>query len=199
MVLGYHLIITTYGFWLPNDPRGSWSDFVASWELFRFGRATKTTARQSVAGAEHDWRSRLAAKSALKYPPVSFDGHQALAVANGFADAARDDGFRLWALAVLPEHVHAVIARHEQSIEWICKRMKRAGTRALLRAKRHPFEHHADEDGNVPMMWARGRWKVFLDSAADIRRAIRYVEDNPLKEDKRRQNWPFVEQYAPTV
>ena len=80
MVLGYHLIITTYGFWLPNDPRGSWSDFVASWELFRFGGATKTTARRSVAGAEHDWRSRLAAKSALKYRPVSFDGHQALAV-----------------------------------------------------------------------------------------------------------------------
>ena len=25
MVAGYHLIWTTYGFWLPNDPRGSTS------------------------------------------------------------------------------------------------------------------------------------------------------------------------------
>ena len=25
MVLGYHIIRTAYGFWLPNDPWGSWS------------------------------------------------------------------------------------------------------------------------------------------------------------------------------
>jgi hypothetical protein len=28
MILGYHVIFGAYGFWLPNDPRGSWSDFV---------------------------------------------------------------------------------------------------------------------------------------------------------------------------
>lgn len=28
-VIAYHLILTTYGFWLPNDPRGSGSDPVA--------------------------------------------------------------------------------------------------------------------------------------------------------------------------
>ena len=27
-VVAYHVIITNYGFWLPNDPRGSWSDLV---------------------------------------------------------------------------------------------------------------------------------------------------------------------------
>ena len=42
MVLAYHLIFTAYGFWLPNDPRGSWSDFVRAWELFITGKATKT-------------------------------------------------------------------------------------------------------------------------------------------------------------
>lgn len=30
MVLAYHVIFGAYGFWLPNDPRGSWSKFVAS-------------------------------------------------------------------------------------------------------------------------------------------------------------------------
>ena len=33
-----------------------------------------------------------------------------------------------------------------------------------------------------PKVFARGLWKVFLDSAADIERAIRYVENNPLRE-----------------
>ena len=46
-VLAAHVIFTAYGFWLPNDPRGSWSDFVASWELLKFGRATKVTTRAS--------------------------------------------------------------------------------------------------------------------------------------------------------
>ena len=48
MVHGYHVIWGTYGFWLPNDPRGSWSDFVASWELLRFGAATKSQERVAV-------------------------------------------------------------------------------------------------------------------------------------------------------
>lgn len=30
MVEWYHLIMTAYGFWLPNDPRGSWSEFVGA-------------------------------------------------------------------------------------------------------------------------------------------------------------------------
>jgi len=35
MLLANHSIFGMYGFWLPNDPRGSGSDYVASWELFR--------------------------------------------------------------------------------------------------------------------------------------------------------------------
>ena len=31
MILGFHVVFGAYGFWLPNDPRGSWSDFVGSW------------------------------------------------------------------------------------------------------------------------------------------------------------------------
>ena len=66
MVLGHHLIISAYGFWLPNDPRGSWSDFVRAWELTKFGDATKVTTHRSVAGVPHDRQLRMAAKEALK-------------------------------------------------------------------------------------------------------------------------------------
>src|SRR5271168_1526378 len=80
MVFGYHVVFSAYGFWLPNDPRGSWSDFVGSWELFRQGPATKTTETRSLAHIEHDRAQRLAAKKTLKYPPVEFTGVQARAV-----------------------------------------------------------------------------------------------------------------------
>ena len=49
MVLASHLIISAYGFWLPNDPRGSWSDFVGSWELLKFGPATKVNDSRNYA------------------------------------------------------------------------------------------------------------------------------------------------------
>ena len=49
MILAYHSIFSMYGFWLPNDPRGSGSDYVANWDLFRFGPATKVNTRHSVA------------------------------------------------------------------------------------------------------------------------------------------------------
>src|SRR5689334_5419414 len=54
MVLAYHVIFGTYGFWLPNDPRGSWSDFVRSWELLRYGPATHVHTRRSTAYDPHD-------------------------------------------------------------------------------------------------------------------------------------------------
>src|SRR5436305_1488927 len=54
MIVGYHVIFGAYGFWLPNDPRGSWSTFVGAWDLFRYGPATATDERQSVAHRAHD-------------------------------------------------------------------------------------------------------------------------------------------------
>ena len=44
-------------------------------------------------------------------------------------------------------------------------------------------------------MWVRGKWKVFLDSEEDIVLAIRYVEQNPIKEGKPVQHWRFVTQF----
>jgi hypothetical protein len=95
-MLASHLIFGAYGFWLPNDPRGSWSDFVGAWDLFRYGRATKTTATRSLAGRAHNPAVRLAAKRALKYPAVEFSGLQARAVGRGFARYAERSGLSIW-------------------------------------------------------------------------------------------------------
>jgi hypothetical protein len=88
-MIAYHCIFGMYGFWLPNDPRGSGSDYIAVWNLFRYGSATKTTERRSVAGKAHDVTSRLAAKQALSYPPVALTGLQARAAVEGLGERAR--------------------------------------------------------------------------------------------------------------
>lgn len=198
MVLGYHAIISAYGFWLPNDPRGSWSDFVGAWELLRFGTATKTDERRSLAARPHDHGRRLEAKRALKYPPVTFNGIQARAIARGFGTFAQKSGMTVWACAVLRDHTHLIIARHTYPIEQAVNLLKGAATRRLVAEDVHPLAASARGQTRPHTPWARGLWKVFLNSDAHIRRAIRYVEDNPLKEGQRRQNWSFVRPYAGT-
>jgi REP element-mobilizing transposase RayT len=192
MVLGSHVIFGAYGFWLPNDPRGSWSDFVGAWELFRYGPATKTNTTRSVAGHAHDTARRLAAKRSLKRTAVTFSGLQARAVAYGFADYGERSGLVILACSVLPDHVHLVLRRHRLTVERLVIQLKGAATRRLIEDGIHPFRDLPYKNGLPPKCFARGEWKVFLNTNDEIRRAIRYVEQNPLKEGLPRQRWRFV-------
>jgi REP element-mobilizing transposase RayT len=186
MALGYHLVFFAYGFWLPNDPRGSWSDFVAAWELLRFGAATKTTTRRSVAHATHDRLARAAAKSHLKHPPVVFTGEQARSIGVGFSHAIEESGYTVHACSIMPEHVHAVVMRHALPSEKIMGHLKTRATQRLI----------ADgywSPGRSP--WSANGWSVYLNTPADVRRAIGYVEANPVKEGLPAQRWRFVRRY----
>ena len=189
VILAYHAIFATYGFWLPNDPRGSWSDFVGSWELLKFGRATTTDTRRSVAAPPHNAAARQAARRALKYPPAILNGLQARAVGHGFHIAAKESGCAIHACSILPEHVHIVVGRHTKTIENMVAHLKAKASTELRKADLHPFVH---DDQVYQSVWADGRWKVFLDAPDDVQRAIKYVEDNPLKEGKPRQRWQCV-------
>ena len=190
MILGAHVIISAYGFWLPNDPRGSWSDFVAAWELLKFGKATKATTRDSVANVPHDAIKRREAKSALKYPPVLFTGEQAVAIGGGFARAVREGAYRIHACSILPDHVHFVAAAHQRRYEQMTAHLKAHATRELTARGIHPLGAQRGQEGRIHSPWAESLWKVFIDNDAHFRAAIQYVEDNPLKEGKAKQHWP---------
>lgn len=193
-VLAYHLIITTYGFWLPNDPRGSWSDFVRSWELFLFGGpATRTQERRSLARDPHNVAKRLEAKRHLVRDPVVFTGIQARAVARGFASYVERSGLVVYACSILLKHVHLVIKRHTCSIEQVARLLKGAATTQLLKGGGlHPFVGSPYRDGTLPSPWARKQWAVFLDDDETTGRAIRYTNSNPEKERKRPQQYSFL-------
>ena len=189
-VSGYHVVFTTYGFWLPNDPRGSGSVFVGSEELRKFGPATKVKTRQSVATVPHDRRLRLEAKKALKYPEVRLSGHQALSVAKGFRTVIQRANCEIYACAILPGHVHLVIRKLRYPVGRFVNLFKGGATRQLISDGLHPF---MDREGSeVPTIWGRGLRKVFLNSEQEVQQRIRYVENNPLKEGKPRQRWSFV-------
>lgn len=194
MVLAYHIIMTAYGFWLPNDPRGSWSDFVWSWELSRFGQVTTTSERRSLAYEPHDYQLRMEAKCALLREPVTFSGTQVRAIARGFNDAGLAGPYRILACSILPEHVHMVVMRHpHRTIESVAGHLKSRATTFLANESLHPFQNEIGRRGVRPTPWTESFWQVYLDSPADIARAIRYVRDNPVKEELPPQNWWFID------
>ncbi|HUO09530.1 MAG TPA: hypothetical protein VM008_14570 [Phycisphaerae bacterium] len=196
MVHAYHSIFTAYGFWLPNDPRGSYSDFVASWELFLAGGgATKVDTRRSVAWRDHDRAARQKAKESLHYAPVRFTDAQIVVVAEGFANAVRKSGYIVYACSILPCHVHAVVARHRFDIERIVGHLKTEGTMSLVHKRHHPFEGLQRPGGRLVSCWAEKSWNVFLNSDEDIRRAIAYVRNNPIKDGLPAQRWSFEASY----
>ena len=187
MDLAYHLVFSAYGFWLPNDPRGSWSTFVGSPELYRFGPATKASERRSLAAVEHDHALRLRAKESLKFSPVAFTGRQALAVAQGMDTARQEAAYQIYACAIMPDHVHVVVARHERNVDRIIGHFKAKATIRLADSGLWP---NADRT-----VWAKKGWHVFLNSSAEGKWAIEYVARNPSKDGKRPQFWSFLEPF----
>ena len=181
--LAYHFAFSAYGFWLPNDPRGSYSTRVAAGHLQRFGPATTTAERRSLARRPHDRAVRLAAKAALKHPPAIFTDEQIRSVGWGFADAAAESGYRVFACAILPSHVHLVLARPPGEPKRLIGHFKSRATHALKR-------DGLWEPGR-PVWTRKGGWTVYLDAPRDVRRAVRYVRDNPEKDDRPPQRWWF--------
>ena len=194
MVIGYHVTISAYGFWLPNDPRGSWSDFVAAYELFRYGGgATTTGERRSLAHDRHDAGFRREAKRYLKYPAVRFDDQQRQAIVDGIGRACDEAGIRLLAGCIGFDHGHVTVERHPtRSIEQIVSHFKARATQAMTAAGCHPLAAYAGPDGTTPTPWAGGCWKVFIDTEKQLRAAQAYDQRHAAKEGLPEQVWPFA-------
>jgi REP element-mobilizing transposase RayT len=198
MILAFHFIFCAYGFWLPNDPRGSWSTVVRNFDLLAFGPATKVSTTRSVAAQPHDIALRQQAKEAPRYPPVRFTGVQARAIARGFALAAAEADYIIHALAILPEHAHMIMAWHAKHIDTIAAHLKSKATREMVQEGIHPLAAHASATtGRAPSPWARNYWCPFIDTQEYLHRAIRYVEDNPVKAGLRPQAWKCITPHAP--
>jgi REP element-mobilizing transposase RayT len=186
-VIAHHIIYSAYGFWLPNDPRGSWSTYVGNKRLYKSsGPATKVTTSESLAHRPHDQRRRLAAKESLKFPPVRFTGRQALEVALAIRDLVEDHSVIIWACAVMPNHIHLLAARHVLTPAKIVASCRARASRRLHDAGLWPAERP---------IWGKGKWAVELDTPYDVRMRIAYIDRNPPAADLPPQHWSFVTPY----
>ncbi|MEX2308183.1 MAG: transposase [Pirellulales bacterium] len=195
-MLGWHLIFSCYGFWPPNDERGSGSTRVRAQHIYDAGgEATKVQTTHSLANQPYNKERRRVAREALKYPAVELSGIQARAVARGVAAVCPKIDLVIHACAIMPDHVHVVVARHKMDGDEIIACLKRAGTRGMNDEGLHPMRDFPHANGRLRSPRAGRGWKVMLFMPEQMRAAIRYVERNPVRAGYKPQRWSFVVPY----
>jgi len=194
MIIGFHLTISCYGHWQPNDPRGSGSRYVGSKKLYAVGgKATKTHSRRSVAHAPHDTSLREQIKEALKYPPILFSEQQIEIVGTAFGMLLQEKIISAFACTVTPDHVHLLIGSTEIPIDELVLLLKETAVAALLRHDLHPrsrLAEYVEPLTAAASVWSVGCWKVFIDDPQQMYATIHYINNHRFS-----QHWSFVVPY----
>lgn len=185
MVAAYHLIWTIYGYWLPNDPRGSSSRVIRADILRELGELHY--GRKLVQPAAKDLRAFFQrARAVLKHPVIEFSRSEIDVLAEDFADVAAKHRYTCYACAIMPDHVHILIRKHKRLAEEMIVQLQASSQLRFMKDKLRPGDHP---------VWGGPGWKVFLNTEDEIRRTIRYIEQNPIKARMPVQCWPFVKAY----
>jgi REP element-mobilizing transposase RayT len=185
LVIAYHLTWTAYGWWLPNDPRGSGSRTIASDVIAELGELHYGRKRLQPAGrVVREFYERAA--EVLRFPLLSFDGAARAAVAAAFGEVIARERYTCYACAVMPDHVHVLIRKHKHQAEEMIEHLKHQSRLRLCQIALRTTDHPT---------WCDGGWKVFLDHPDEVRRTIGYIEKNPLPLGLPVQRWPFVTAY----
>lgn len=187
MVAAYHLIWTVYGYWLPNDLRGSTSRELRCANFAPLGEIHY--GRKKVQPSSREIREFFeAAKGLLKHELLTFSEPQYLIVAENIGKVIRDNSLTCYGCAIMPDHIHLLIRKHRLQAEEMIEKFQDESREAICCSSQ--FRHGLDHP-----VWGGPGWKVFLDTQEDIRRVIRYIEQNPVKIGRPVQRWPFVQVY----
>ena len=87
------------------------------------------------------------------------------------------------------------MARHRRHLDEIAAHLKAKATRQLSLEDLHPMKAFTARDGRMPSPWARNYWCPFTDALDDLRKAVRYVQRNPLKSGLPPQRWSCIEPF----
>jgi REP element-mobilizing transposase RayT len=185
MVAGFHLIWTAYGWWLPNDPRGSSSHEIRVEQIADLGALHHGRKPVQPPAAELR-RFYEQARGALKHPLLTFADEDIALIARAFVRVIAECRYTCYACAIMPDHVHALIRKHRDHAETMIEKLQTASRYELIRQGRRAPAHP---------VWGGPGWKVFLNTAAEIARVIDYIRDNPEKSGRPPQCWAFVTSY----
>src|ERR1700676_1719775 len=151
MVIAYHLIWTGYGWWLPNDPRGSTSHCIRCDVIADLGQLHQ--GRKRIQPSSREIRAFVEeADARLRFPMLTFDAPDVEQIAAAFSQTIGQEGYTCYACAIMPDHVHILIRKHKDRAEEMIRNLHRDSHLNLRESGRVDWQHP---------IWGGPGWKVF--------------------------------------
>jgi len=150
--LGYHIVISGHGLWLPGDERGHWSE---AWDdELGFIEPHKLHPGDPI-------RKRMA-EERQKPPPVRLDSNMQQVVSETIARCRAESDWQIAATSIESTHTHLLLTYTKRDIDSTVKWLKDQMTKAIHRNTSH-----------TGPVWCKGRWRsyiVWLNTQAYIQR-----------------------------
>ncbi len=169
--IGYHIVVSGYGLWLPGDGRGSWS---AAWDE-RIGLTEPHTLHPG-----DPVRLRMS-RECMSHPPVRLTATMIAAVVDTVGDCAANSDWSITAASVEATHSHLLLTYTERNIDNTVKWIKDQATKSIHRRTSH--------GGPV---WCKGRWRTFIYDEDAWEAASAYIERHNVRRGVGPHPYPFL-------
>jgi REP element-mobilizing transposase RayT len=184
-IIAHHLILSSYGFWLSNDLRGSGSTEIRQPKFedlgpFHHGRKRLQPTREEL-------RAFYAkAFPLLEHPPLWFNTAARRIIADAFADVIKRCKYTVWACSIGSNHAHLCVRYHRDTYEKIWENLTAQARTLLIAHDIATYPHPA---------WVQRPYSAFRHTPDDVWRTIPYIDENPEKEGLLPQRYDFVQPY----
>ena len=169
--IGYHLVKSAYGLWLPGDVRGHWS---SAWdEQIGYYEPHHLHVGDPA-------RERMA-KERMKHPPTRFTPIMIDAIASAVGDCATDSDWRVVAAAIESTHMHLLLTYSERDIDGTAKWIAQKTTK----------EVHKTTSFSGPV-WCEGKWREFIYDPDHWENTRQYIERHNLRRGLPVQPWDWI-------
>jgi REP element-mobilizing transposase RayT len=153
--IGYHIVVSGFGLWLPGDDRGHWSE---GWDdeigycephMLHVGDPTR----------------RQMAEERMGHPPVKLSIEMQPSVISVLDHCRKDSDWRIVAASMEATHTHMLLTYTIRNIDNTVKWLKDQMTKTIHRETTH-----------TGPVWCKGSWRSFVFEEAAWQNALRYIE-----------------------
>ncbi|MCC6679638.1 MAG: transposase [Phycisphaeraceae bacterium] len=169
--LGYHIVLSGYGLWLPGDDRGHWS---TAWDE-NLGHIEPHTLHPG-----DPVRLRMS-RERMTQPPVRLTPDMIATVIDVWTQCAAESDWHIVAASLEPTHAHLLLTYTPRNIDNTIKWLKSEATKAI-----HQRTTHAGK------VWCKGRWRGFIFDPPTWTNTQRYIERHNLRRNLLASPYPFI-------
>lgn len=184
-----HHILTLYGHWAVNDPRGSGSNEIIDPKFESLGPIHHGRRPEHLQPSRDELRSfHRQHRDLLNHPVFWIDDEMRHEIACAIASVIHEHCYTCYACAICGNHLHLVIRTHKHRAlqQW------NHFAEGIRQRVRHLL--HDRISAQHPVISARP-YSVLLFTPDDVRGRVEYVMKNPPKEGLTAQRWDFVTPY----